>query len=323
MCNPLAANIRLSDDENALIILDQSLLPNKIEYLELRTLAEMHDAIYTLKVRGAPAIGIFAAYAIYVLSRQHKNIDEAAQRLKSARPTAVNLAQAVERMLQSKDYRGECLAIHQEDITMCKAISRHGLSLIDFENPVITYCNAGALATSRYGTGLGALILGAERGFEVKAYVCETRPLFQGARITALELMNAGVDTTLICDNMVSAVMQNKGVGAVFTGADRIAANGDVANKIGTSGLAILAKHYGIPFYVFAPSTTIDPDCINGADIVIEERDSKEITDLYFAESIAPHGVRCFNPSFDVTSADLITGIVTEKGCFKPNEVVL
>ncbi|MCL1881888.1 MAG: S-methyl-5-thioribose-1-phosphate isomerase [Oscillospiraceae bacterium] len=330
-------NIRLSDKKDAVIILDQRLLPNTIKYLELRTIDEMYDAIYTLKVRGAPAIGVFAAYAFYICC-QHIEVEDKkyksdecnqiAEKLKSARPTAVNLAWAVDRMLAAhksgKDLLCECQAIHNEDIAMCKAISEHGLTLLKDGDCVITHCNAGALATSQYGTGLGALILGAERGMKLRAYVDETRPLLQGARITALELMNAGVDTTLICDNMVSAVMQQKTlrqISAAFVGCDRVAANGDVANKIGTSGLAVLAKHYGVPFYVFCPASTFDKSCKTGADIVIEERNATEITELYFKERIAPKDIKCFNPSFDVTPAELITAIVTEKGIFAPNEV--
>jgi methylthioribose-1-phosphate isomerase len=303
-------NIRLSQKEDAVIILDQSLLPNKIEYLELRTKEEMFDAIYTLKVRGAPAIGIFAAFAMYVLGGGKEN----AEYLKSSRPTAVNLQWAIDRMAKADDQRMECHSIYDEDVAMCKAISEYGLTLIKDGDTVLTHCNAGALATSKYGTGLGSLILGAERGMKLSAYVDETRPLLQGARITVLELMNAGIDTTLICDNMANAVMREGKVTAVFVGADRVAANGDVANKIGTSGLAVLARYYKIPFYVSCPSSTIDNNCKTGKDIIIEERDYKEITHQYFKEPIAPKGVKCYNPSFDVTPNELITAIVTEKG---------
>jgi methylthioribose-1-phosphate isomerase len=316
-------NIRLSENEESVIILDQRLLPGKIEYLTLNTAREMYDAIKLLKIRGAPAIGIFAAYAMYVLSKTAEwsgNADklrELGDYLKSSRPTAVNLQWGVDCMLKTDNLREECIKIHEEDKAMCKAIAEHGLKLLKDGDCVMTHCNAGPLATSRYGTGLGSLILGTERGMKLAAYVCETRPLLQGARITAAELMNAGVDVTLICDNMASAVFAAKQPpAAVFVGCDRVAANGDVANKIGTSGLAVLAKHYRIPFYVFAPSSTIDLDCKRGADIVIEERDSSEITDLYFSEPIAPKGVKCFNPSFDVTPRELITGIITERGLF-------
>ncbi|MCL2037362.1 MAG: S-methyl-5-thioribose-1-phosphate isomerase, partial [Oscillospiraceae bacterium] len=237
--------------------------------------------------------------------------------LKSARPTAVNLHHAVERMLQIKDFRRlreEAFAIYNEDVAMCKAISENGLTLLKDGDTVLTHCNAGPLATSRYGTGLGPLILGTERGMKLKAYVDETRPLLQGARITALELQNARIPFKLICDNMVAEVMRRGLVNAVFVGCDRVAANGDVANKVGTLGVSIIARHYGVPFYVCCPSTTRDYGCKTGADIVIEERDSRELTEIYFKERVAPHGVDCFNPSFDVTPAELITGIVTEKG---------
>ncbi|MCL1789571.1 MAG: S-methyl-5-thioribose-1-phosphate isomerase [Oscillospiraceae bacterium] len=307
-------NVRLSDSGDSVIILDQRLLPAKIEYLKLQTAEEMVDAIRLLKIRGAPAIGIFAAYAMYVLSKSEKNIHVIGDYLKSARPTAVNLQWAVDRMLNSSDMQTECHTIHQEDIAMCKAIAENGLKLLKNGDCILTHCNAGPLATSRYGTGLGALILGSQRGMNFKAYVDETRPLLQGARITALELMNAGVDVTLICDNMAGTVMNQGRINAVFVGCDRVAANGDVANKIGTSGLAVSAKHYRVPFYVFCPSSTIDLRCKTGADIIIEERDSHEMTDLYFKEPIAPSGVKCFNPAFDVTPHELITGIITEKG---------
>jgi methylthioribose-1-phosphate isomerase len=326
-------NIRLSDDETAVIILDQRLLPNRIEYLTLTTADEMYDAIKLLKVRGAPAIGIFAAYAVYVLSEKidvqeyveiakNAKVRQIGAHLKSARPTAVNLQWAVDRMLEASDLRKECCAIHDEDIAMCKSIAEHGLTLIKDGDTVMTHCNAGPLATSKYGTGLGSLVLGAERGMKFKAYVCETRPLLQGARITAFELLNAGIDPTLICDNMASSVMQSGKINAVCVGADRVAANGDVANKIGTSGLAVQAKHYGVPFYVFCPSSTLDLSCKSGAEIVIEERDPSEITDLYFTEPIAPNGVMVFNPSFDVTPAELITAIITERGVFPSAKIV-
>jgi methylthioribose-1-phosphate isomerase len=308
-------NIRLSPDEKSVIVLDQRLLPNKIEYIECRNADEMYGAIKLLKVRGAPAIGIFAAFCLYVLSKTNPQakLNELGEYLKSARPTAVNLQHAVERMLNSSDLRAECHAIYNEDVAMCKAISERGLTLVKNGDGILTHCNAGPLATSRYGTGLGTLILGRERGMNFKVYADETRPLLQGARITALELMNHGLDVTLICDNMANAVMSAGKVNAVFVGCDRVAANGDVANKIGTSGLAVLAKHYGIPFYVFCPSSSIDLSCKTGKDIVIEERDSSEITDMYFKEPVAPAGVKCFNPSFDVTPNELITAIVTEK----------
>ena len=215
----------------------------------------------------------------------------------------------------------ECRAIHEEDIAMCKAISRYGLSLLKDGDGILTHCNAGPLATSRYGTALGPLILGKELGMNFHVYADETRPLLQGARLTSYELNKAGIDLTLICDNMASMVMKNGWVQACFVGCDRVAANGDTANKIGTSGVAILAKYYGIPFYVLGPTSTIDLSCKTGADIKIEERSPDEIKKMFYKEPMAPEEVKCFNPAFDVTDHTLIAGIVTEKGiCRAPYE---
>ena len=215
----------------------------------------------------------------------------------------------------------ECRAIHEEDIAMCKAISRYGLSLLKNGDGILTHCNAGPLATSRYGTALGPLILGKELGMNFHVYADETRPLLQGARLTSYELNKAGIDVTLICDNMASMVMKNGWVQACFVGCDRVAANGDTANKIGTSGVAILAKYYGIPFYVLGPTSTIDLSCKTGADIKIEERSPDEIKKMFYKEPMAPEEVKCFNPAFDVTDHTLIAGIVTEKGiCRAPYE---
>ena len=215
----------------------------------------------------------------------------------------------------------ECRAIHEEDIAMCKAISRYGLSLLKDGDGILTHCNAGPLATSRYGTSLGPLILGKELGMNFHVYADETRPLLQGARLTSYELNKAGIDVTLICDNMASMVMKNGWVQACFVGCDRVAANGDTANKIGTSGVAILAKYYGIPFYVLGPTSTIDLSCKTGADIKIEERSPDEIKKMFYKEPMAPEEVKCFNPAFDVTDHTLIAGIVTEKGiCRAPYE---
>lgn len=215
----------------------------------------------------------------------------------------------------------ECRAIHEEDIAMCKAISRYGLSLLKDGDGILTHCNAGPLATSRYGTALGPLILGKELGMNFHVYADETRPLLQGVRLTSYELNKAGIDVTLICDNMASMVMKNGWVQACFVGCDRVAANGDTANKIGTSGVAILAKYYGIPFYVLGPTSTIDLSCKTGADIKIEERSPDEIKKMFYKEPMAPEEVKCFNPAFDVTDHTLIAGIVTEKGiCRAPYE---
>lgn len=329
-------NIRLGDDEKSVIIIDQTQLPNRTEYLTLRTPEEMYEAILLLRVRGAPAIGICAAYCIYALAQQMGESDYAAfaarfhehkEHLNSSRPTAVNLSWALNRMegvvTANSDkpvaevvalLGRECRAIHEEDIAMCLAISEYGLTLIKDGDGILTHCNAGPLATSRYGTALGPLFLGKEKGMEFKVFADETRPLLQGARLTSYELQKAGIDVTLICDNMASIVMKNGWVQACFVGCDRVAANGDAANKIGTSGVAILAKHYGIPFYVLGPTSTIDMKCKTGEDIEIELRNGDEIKSKFYAEPMAPAEVKCYNPAFDVTDHSLIAGIVTEKG---------
>lgn len=329
-------NVRLGDDARSVVIIDQTQLPNRTEYLTLRTAEEMYEAILLLRVRGAPAIGICAAYCIYALSRQSGEGAYAAfaakfhaqkEYLNSSRPTAVNLSWALNRMegvvTANADKSvgeivellgNECRAIHEEDIAMCRAISEYGLTLIKDGDGILTHCNAGPLATSRYGTALGPLFLGKERGMEHKVFADETRPLLQGARLTSYELQKADIDVTLICDNMASIVMKNGWVQACFVGCDRVAANGDAANKIGTSGVAILAKHYGIPFYVLGPTSTIDMNCKTGDDIEIELRDPQEIKSKFYAEPMALDEVKCYNPAFDVTDHSLIAGIVTEKG---------
>ena len=334
-------SVRLSDDGTCVVIIDQTQLPNRTEYLELSSAEDIWDAIYTLKVRGAPAIGICAAYGIYCLALQIRETDydrflcefrKKKAYLDSSRPTAVNLSWALNRMERavladrSKDVgeilellKAGTLKIHREDIDMCKAISEYGLSLIKDGDGILTHCNAGPLATSRYGTGQGPLFLGKERGMNFRVYADETRPLLQGARLTSYELQKAGIDVTLICDNMASIVMKNGWVQACMVGCDRVAANGDTANKIGTSGVAILAKYYGIPFYVLGPTSTIDMNCKSGEDIHIELREPEEIKEKFYQEPVALKDVKCYNPSFDVTDHSLITAIVTEKGvCYPP-----
>jgi methylthioribose-1-phosphate isomerase len=333
-------NITLSDDENSVVILDQTQLPNRTEFIQINTADGMFGAIKDLKVRGAPAIGIFAAYGLYVLARQTKTEDYASFRdeirrhkehLNSSRPTAVNLSWALERIEKISlnnllepvwkiiQLMGEeAKKIHEEDIAMCRLISENGLSLLKDGDGILTHCNAGPLATSRYGTALGPMLLGRERGMNFRVFADETRPLLQGARLTSYELYRAGIDVTLICDNMASVVMKNGWIQACFVGCDRVAANGDAANKIGTSGVAILAKHYGIPFYVLGPTSTIDLNCPGGDEIVIELRDPAEIREKFYTEPMAPREVKCYNPAFDVTDHSLISGIVTEKGICRP-----
>jgi len=329
-------NINLNETGTAVIILDQTLLPNEEKYIELSSAKALFEAIYTLRVRGAPAIGIFAAYALYVLARQiitdnydtfYSGLQKHVTYLNSSRPTAVNLSAQLKRMDNLvKSLKGQKIPqileamkeeadlIYNEDVDMCRAISEHGLTLIKDGFGIMTQCNAGPIATSRYGTALGPIILGHEKGLKLNAYVCETRPLLQGSRLTSFELDRAGINCTLICDNMASIVMSEGKINAVFAGCDRVAKNGDTANKVGTSSLAILAKHYGIPFYIFGPSTTIDLECATGADIEIELRKPEEVKEMFFTKQMAPENVKCYNPSFDVTPNDLITAIITEKG---------
>jgi methylthioribose-1-phosphate isomerase len=339
-------NVRLSDDRKSVVIIDQTQLPNRMVYLTLNDEKNCYEAILKLQVRGAPAIGIFAGYAMYVLSQQYadKPYDQFAaefhrqkEYLNSSRPTAVNLSWAlnrVEKLVMDNaslpvreivDRLGEeAVKIHQEDIAMCTKISEYGLSLLHEGDGVLTHCNAGPLATSRYGTAIGPMLLGRERGMNFHVFSDETRPLLQGARLTSFELQKAGVDVTLICDNMASIVMKNGWVQACFVGCDRIAANGDFANKIGTSGVAILAKHYGIPFYTLGPTSTVDMNCPDGDHIKIELRDPNEIKEKFYAEPMALKEVKCYNPAFDVTDHNLVTGIITEKGiCYPPFDVSL
>lgn len=333
-------NVKLGPDGRSVVIIDQTKLPNKTEYLTLETAEDLYDAIFELKVRGAPAIGICAGFAMYVLAQTIDTEDykaffekftEYKNYLNSSRPTAVNLSWALNRMervvtdhshlsvREIIDLLGqECRMIQEEDSNMCRAISEYGLSLIKDGDGILTHCNAGPLATSRYGTALGPLFLGRERGMNFKVFADETRPLLQGARLTSYELQKAGIDVTLICDNMASLVMKNGWVQACLVGCDRVAANGDAANKIGTSGVAILANYYHIPFYVLGPSSTVDLSCKTGADIEIELRSPEEIKKKFYEKPMALEEVKCYNPAFDVTDHSLISAIITEQGIFRP-----
>lgn len=307
-------------DGERLFILDQTLLPNEERYIEMKSIEDCYNAIKLLQVRGAPAIGIFAGYSLALF--HGNNIEKAKEYLDSSRPTAVNLSWATARIVTAhKDGRSlidEAIAIHNEDIEMCRKISEYGLSLLHNEDGILTHCNAGELATSKYGTGLGPLILGKEKGYNFHVFSDETRPLLQGARLTSYELEKAGIDVTLICDNMASLVMKKGLINAVLVGCDRVAANGDTANKIGTSGVAILAKHYGIPFYVLGPYSTVDFSAKTGEDIIIEEREADEIKTMFYEKSTALPETKCFNPAFDVTDNSLITAIITDKGIAYP-----
>ncbi len=326
--------VRLPDNGEAVEILDQTQLPNKVEYLRLKTAEEIWEAIRSLKVRGAPAIGIAAGFGMYVISKGiaceeynvfMKNLRDTGDYLNSSRPTAVNLSFAINRMIKAAEkadntkealelLKRECFSIYDEDKAMCRAISENGLKLVKDGDGILTHCNAGALAASEYGTGLGTLLLGKERGYNFKVYSDETRPLLQGARLTSFELSHAGIDITLICDCAAYLIMKQVKINACFVGCDRVAANGDTANKIGTRSVAVNAKYHGIPFYVFCPSSTIDFSIKSGDEIIIEERSGSEIKNMFFKEPSAPTEVKCYNPAFDITDAELITAIVTEKG---------
>jgi methylthioribose-1-phosphate isomerase len=320
----------VGDHFGFLRLLDQTRLPTELTYLDCRTVGDVWSAIRGLSVRGAPAIGVTAAYGVVLGVREDGPV-AAAKRLSTSRPTAVNLFWALERMERvanalppalPRDDMARCLlaearAIEDEDRQTCRAIGAAGAHLVADGTGVLTHCNAGGLATAEYGTALAVLFTAAERRRRFRVFVDETRPLLQGARLTAWELHQAGIDATLICDSMAAQVMKEGRIQAVIVGADRIAANGDTANKIGTYGIAILAKHHGIAFYVAAPSTTFDLTLADGTAIPIEERDPREVTHG-FGRQTAPDGIGVYNPAFDVTPAELITAIVTERGLVQP-----
>jgi methylthioribose-1-phosphate isomerase len=315
-------------------LIDQTLLPGEFKVISPRTVEEVWEAIKVLRVRGAPAIGVAAAMGVVVAIQDAPDdeaavldrVDRATEYLATSRPTAVNLFWALERMKRvahacrgrggralKETLLAEAKAVRDEDAAMCRAIGDAGQHLIGEGCGVLTHCNAGGLATAEYGTALAPVYRAHERGRRFHVYADETRPLLQGARLTMWELQQAGVDCTLLCDNMAAVVMRQKKVNLVIVGADRIAANGDTANKIGTYGVAVLARHHGIPMYVAAPSSTFDLTLESGDGIPIEERESDEVTEG-FGRRTAPAGAKAYCPAFDVTPADMLAGIITEKG---------
>lgn len=328
--------VALDEENHALVIIDQTQLPYNTEILSLTKQEDIWNAIYLLQVRGAPAIGVAAAIGIYLAAREigadgfddfYAEFQKAKDYLDSARPTAVNLSWALKRMeqvvLENKEktvpeivelLHKEAIEIREEDIWVCKMIGEYGLSLVKPGDGLLTHCNAGQLATVKYGTATAPMYLGHERGYNFRIFSDETRPLLQGARLTSFELKESGLDVTVICDNMSATVMRNGWVDAVFVGCDRVAANGDTANKIGTSMVALAAKRYGVPMYICAPTSTIDRNTLTGKDIHIEERPAEEVVEMWYKKRMAPEGVKVFNPAFDVTDHDLIAGIVTEYG---------
>jgi len=329
--------------DGAVRLLDQSRLPEVVEFLDCRDYQTVADAIRTMRVRGAPAIGVTAAMGV-ALGAQAINATEYSSfapavfkicdELAATRPTAVNLFWAIERMrrklesLQAQPVSAikqaliiESQAILEEDISLCKTMGRHGAELIGDGQTVLTHCNAGSLATAGYGTALGVIRAAWEQGKKIKVIADETRPVLQGARLTAWELMQDQIPVTLITDNMAGSLMRQGRIHLCVVGADRIAANGDVANKIGSYSVAVLAKAHNIPFYVAAPYSTIDLKTKTGADIPIEQRNPLEVTTIHGSHPVAPKDVAVYNPAFDVTPADLITGIITERGIFKPGEL--
>ena len=305
-------------DEQGLHLLDQRVLPTTRRWIQCTSAADAAAAIKDMVIRGAPAIGITAAYGLALEVRIDGDLDRASQVLLASRPTAVNLRWAVERIgaLDPSQMESAAIALHAEDIAINKALGEHGAALLKADATVYTHCNAGALATGGWGTALGVIRSAAALGGVKKVYAGETRPYLQGARLTAFELDEDGIPVTLITDSTAATVLSSGQVDAVIVGADRVAANGDAANKIGTLGLAIMARYYGVPFYVAVPLSTIDSRCPTGAEIPIEERDASEVRG--HAGVLWAADVPVYNPAFDVTPADLITGWITERGMWKP-----
>jgi methylthioribose-1-phosphate isomerase len=328
----------------AVRLLDQSRLPETVEFLDCQNYKTVADAIRTLKVRGAPAIGVTAAMGVALGAQAIDATDYATfsrgvlticDELEATRPTAVNLFWALERMrrklasLQGQAVStikqvltAESQSILEEDIALCKTMGRHGAELIQDGQTILTHCNAGSLATAGYGTALGVIRAAWEQGKKINVIADETRPVLQGSRLTAWELMRDQIPVTLITDNMAGSLMKQGRIQLCIVGADRIAANGDVANKIGTYSVAVLARAHKIPFYVAAPYSTIDLKTKTGDDIPIEQRNPLEITTIHGSHPVAPKDVAVYNPAFDVTPAELITGIITERGVFKPQEIM-
>lgn len=334
------ATVGFDTVNNKVVFIDQTLLPTEYKEIFTDDFSEMFDAIKMLKVRGAPAIGVFTAISLAVLMNKSKadtyetllkELKDYCEKLILCRPTAVNLKWATEEMLKvaessntdnfKENLTNKALKMIEDDIAICRKIGENGAELLKNCNSILTHCNAGRLATVKYGTALAPIYVAKENGHNLKVFADETRPLLQGARLTAFELCDANIDTTVICDNMVSYVMKNGLVDAVLVGCDRVALNGDIANKIGTSGVAILAKHYNIPFYVCMPFSTFDKNIKTGEDIEIEMRDGSEIGDMWYEKTMIPQNAKTLNPAFDITDHSLITAFITEKGVFTPDKI--
>ena len=334
--------VSLDDENSQIIIIDQTLLPYETKTIRLTTQNQIWEAIYRLQVRGAPAIGVTAGFGLYLAAKEiaartdtydafYAEFVKAKDYLDSSRPTAVNLSWALNQLDKvCKKNQGrsipeivgalhkEAVRIQEEDIWACHKLGEYGLSLVKPGDGLLTHCNAGKLAATRYGMATAPMYLGQEHGYNFRVYCDETRPVLQGARLTAMELMDSGIDTTVICDNMSASVMKAGLVNAVFVGCDRVAANGDTANKIGTSVVAAVAKYYHVPMYICAPTSTIDMQTATGDEIRIEQRPGSEVTEMWYEKRMAPEGVKVYNPAFDVTDHELITAIVTEYGIAYP-----
>lgn len=317
-------------------IVDQTKLPLKLRYIWCKDIKDVFRAIKTMRIRGAPVLGIVASFGLFLGIRDSKaknfrefkrDLDRGIRYLSKARPTGFNTFWALERMckkaLENSDKRiceikdillKEAENILEEDRIICRKMAEFGCRLIRDGDRILTICNAGSLATADYGTALGVIYRAKEKGKNMRVYVCESRPLLQGARLSCWELKERGVDVTLICDSMAANIMKEKRIDKIFCGADRISKNGDVANKVGTYNLAVLAKFHNIPFYIVAPASTFDLSILKGEDIPIEERNKGEVTSLFFKFRITPFGIKVMNRAFDVTSHSLITAIITEKG---------